>query len=73
MNEFNYMSLFCKMRPDPEIKSCSKHRSVADLPYLKISKPIILLAIDIDAALTNYSLLKTSIIKSQLLDIPSQV
>ena len=51
------MSLFCKMRSDPEMKSCSKHRSVADLPYFKIRRPIMLLTIDIGAAFTNYSLL----------------
>ena len=66
------MSLFYKMRLDPEIKSCSKHTSVADLPYFKISRPIMLLTIGIDAAFTNYSLLKSSIIMSQLLDPPHQ-
>jgi hypothetical protein len=67
------MGLFCKMRPEPEIKSCSTHRSVADLPYFQISRPIMLLTIDFGAAFTNYSLLKSSVIMSQLLDIPSQV
>jgi hypothetical protein len=58
---------------DPEIKCCSKRRSVADLPYFKIGSPIMFLTTDIGAAFTNYSLLKSSIIMSQLLDIPSQV
>jgi hypothetical protein len=70
---FNYISLFCKMRLDPKIKCCSKHTSVAGLPYFKISKPVMLLTIDIGAAFTNYSLLKSSVIMSQLLDIPLQV
>lgn len=50
------MSLFCKIFTDPEIKSCSKHKIVADSHYYKIIRPIILLTVDIGAAFTNYTI-----------------